>query len=580
VIYCINPWCKNRYNEDHALTCSACNTELFLDGRIRVIQPVGEFRKFHPFDVYEAIDCLGNPIRAVNSNVILKVLKDDEKKYINLFLEEFDALKTLRFPGIPESDIDDYFSVAVGGDKDDLLYCLVLSKFEGLTLTEWIKEHGKLNQDTLIDWMGQLSEIVDYIHSQGYIHRDIKPDNIIVRKNHKLSLIDYGGAKKLTSSYLAKLANPVNQNDTQIYSLLYSAPEQLDGRATPQSDFFSFGRTFIYAATGEELNVLPRNARTGELDWFRDASQLDQPTKRFIQTLVNPLPRKRPLTSGELVSTIFYNLPESLKWIKIARSKGFKFSLAILFCLVCSIFFQVGRLAISESYYNSGVSQFNSNQVRLAKISFRNSIQIHKTEKAYLSLAEACKLDKDYDCAIDSYKKVTEFNKKNSTAYFNLGILYEDHMYKAGKIQVIDENIYSLSVDAYKNAASINTENPIYINNLARLYILKGDYSSAERLIKSILGKTNKEKSLYALALLYKNLGWAKYQQGETVQAENLLTQAAAYNQPLASPHCLLALINDTNTDREGCFDLDAEDVANPEVKKWQKFFYTKSTKK
>jgi serine/threonine protein kinase len=579
VIYCINPWCKNRINQDHALKCHACNTELFLDGRFRVIQPVGEFRKFHTFDVYEAIDYLGNPIRAMNSNVILKVLKDDEKKYIDLFLEEFDALKSLRNPGIPESDIDDFFSVAVGGDIDDLLYCLALQKFEGSTLTEWIKEHGKLSQDRLIDWMGQLSEIVDYIHSQGYIHCDIKPDNIIVRKNHKLALVDYGGAKKLTSSYLAKLAGPIDQNDTQIYSLLYSAPEQIDGRATPQSDFYSFGRTFIYAATGKELSILPRNDRTGELDWFRDA-QLDQPTKRFIQTLVNPLPRKRPLTSGELVSTIFYNLPESLKWMKIARSKGFRFILVVLFCLGCIIFFQVGRLALSEIYYTNGVSQFNSNQVSLAKISFRNSIQIHKTEKAYLSLAEACKLDKDYLCAIDSYKKVTEFNKRNSTAYFNLGILYEDHMYKVGKNQGIDENIYSLSVDAYKNAASISIDNPIYINNLARLYILKGDYNSAEKLIKTILDKNNQEKSLYALALLYKNFGWAKYEQGEIKEAQHLLAQAVAYNQPLASPHCLLALINDMNTDREGCFDPDAEDVANPEVKKWQKFFYTKSTTK
>lgn len=586
--YCINPWCSNRQNDDHAQICLACGTTLLLDSRFCVLRSVGELRKFHPFDVFEAIDYVGTPIRSANTIVILKVLKDDEEKYLKLFRQEFEALKTLRHSGIPESDPDDFFSVGIGGNEEDLLHCLTMSKFEGISLTQWVKENGRLSQDRVIDWLGQIGEILDYMHNRGYFHRDIKPDNIIVQPNCKLALIDFGGAREITDTYLSKITYPATQALTQIHSLLYSAPEQINGRAVPQSDFYSLGRTFIFAATGKEINELPMDEKTGQLRWFHETSQLDQPLIRFIQSLVNPLPRKRPINSGELLSILFDDLPRSLKWMRRRRSKMFKFFSIVILGIMGLAFFQVGRIALSAQFLSIARDQLQSNQLKQSKENLEKSIKIRPTEEAYLSLGDVCDRinsnkhsSESSQCAIDSYKKVTQINKKNSTAFFNLAILYEDRMYKNKnkKELLLDKNSYLLAVDAYKQAVNISKNNPIYINNLARIYILKKDYVSAKDLINPLIDpKTSRITDPYSLALLHKNLGWTKFQEKNLDEASRLLNKSINYKQPFISAYCLLAQTKEAQgrssaKEWEYCFEPDAEDVSNPEVRRWHKIY-------
>ena len=369
--YCINPWCSNRQNGRDAQVCANCGTELLLDNRFRVIRAI-DVRQFHPFDTFEAIDYIGTPIRKKNTNVVLKILKGDAENYLDVFEKEFTALKILRHPGIPKSDPDDFFLQTLGNDASRQVYCLVMSKFEGVTLSDWIQNHGRVSQDRLLSWMGQIAEILDYMHNQSYFHRDIKPDNIVVQPNDRLALIDFGGVKKITQSYILRLSQLGKREDTQLYSLLYSAPEQFEGRAIPQSDFYSLGRTFIFASTGKELNTLPINRKTNELLWLKNAPQLDLPTKRFLQRLTNVAPSKRPLYSAELVNIIFDSLPRQLKWYRILRSKPFQVFSVITVMILILGFIIAGRYALALNFYNIGKSQIQGGDFNKAIQSFQN----------------------------------------------------------------------------------------------------------------------------------------------------------------------------------------------------------------
>ena len=443
--YCVNPWCSDRQNKQDDLVCANCGTELLLDNRFRVIRAI-DVRQFHPFDTFEAIDYVGTPIRKENTRVVLKILKGDVENYLDIFEKEFTALKILRHPGIPKSDPDDFFLKTLGKNSSHQVYCLIMSKFEGVTLSDWIQNYGRVSQDRLLNWMGQIAEILDYMHNQSYFHRDIKPDNIIVQPNDKLALIDFGGVKKITQSYITRLSQLGRREDTQLYSLLYSAPEQFEGRAIPQSDFYSLGRTFIFAATGKELNTLPINKKTNELLWLKSAPQLDLPTKRFLQRLTNVAPSKRPFYSAELVNIIFDGLPRQLKWYRILRSKPFQVSLVITVILLILGIIVAGRYALALNFYNIGKSQIQGGDFNKAIQSFQKSISIQPTEDAYFSLGDACNQTKNIKCAKNNFDKVVKLNPKNSAAYFNIALLYDNELYKSDKAQRLNLSSYNLAI--------------------------------------------------------------------------------------------------------------------------------------
>lgn len=224
---------------------------------------------------------------------VLKVLLESQPKAVSLFKQEANALSQLDSPGIPHVEPDGYFTFQPNGCASSL-HCLVMEKINGPTLKDWIKKRGykPISEERAVTWLKQLTEILDLVHRQHYFHRDIKPDNIMLRPNGQLVLIDFGTAREVTETYLAKVGQ--GQNVTGIVSPGYTPPEQVNGKAVPQSDFFALGRTFVFLLTGKPPTFFSENPRSGKLIWRDKATHISSQLADVVDYMMAPFPGQRP----------------------------------------------------------------------------------------------------------------------------------------------------------------------------------------------------------------------------------------------------------------------------------------------
>ncbi|HMP54473.1 MAG TPA: serine/threonine-protein kinase, partial [Candidatus Melainabacteria bacterium] len=135
---------------------------------------------------------------------------------------------------------------------------LLLNYVHGQDLRQLIAQNGVQKESIVIDWVRQLAEAIAYLHSQDppVIHRDITPDNMVLRENGDVIIIDFGAANEFVGT----------ATGTLIGKQAYIAPEQLRGKACPQSDLYALGGTAFYLLTGRDpvplsqpdlLKVLP-----------------------------------------------------------------------------------------------------------------------------------------------------------------------------------------------------------------------------------------------------------------------------------------------------------------------------------
>ncbi|MEG5034415.1 serine/threonine-protein kinase [Microcoleus sp. AT3-D2] len=283
VSYCLNPKCPNPSDPANSgkSVCIHCGSELLLQGRYRLVAPLGGGGFGRTFEVDD------NGARRV-----LKVLLKEHPKAVELFKQEADVLVRLRHPGIPKVDRDGYF-IFTPAHSTESFHCLVMEKIAGANLQDWLKHRGRpISQEQAVNWLKQLSEILDQVHRLNYFHRDIKPHNIMCKPNGQLVLIDFGTAREVSATYFAKVGQ--GQNVTGIVSPGYTPPEQTNGKAVPQSDFFALGRTFVYLLTGKPPTAFPENPRTGRLMWRKGAPQVSDSVANVIDYLMAPFPGNRP----------------------------------------------------------------------------------------------------------------------------------------------------------------------------------------------------------------------------------------------------------------------------------------------
>ncbi len=153
-----------------------------------------------------------------------------------LFEREGAILKSLRHPGLP--GVTDVFS------RGDCHY-LVMEYIQGHTLEELLKQKGgPFTAAEVIPWAYQLSAVLEYLHTrpEPVIFRDLKPSNIMIDRNGRIRLIDFG---------IARYFKPGKAKDTFFMGTPgFSPPEQYGrGQSDHRSDLFSFGATFFYLLT-------------------------------------------------------------------------------------------------------------------------------------------------------------------------------------------------------------------------------------------------------------------------------------------------------------------------------------------
>jgi len=268
----------------------------FISSRYYIIQELGDggFAK-----TFEAEDCVNGDHKVIK---ILNLDYSSNPKILKLFEQEYRVLSNLNHRGIPKVEIDGYLRFSCPHTQE-ILHGLVMEKIEGQDLGKWLRSSQKITNETqAIDWLKQLTDILDHVHSQNYVHRDIKPDNIMLKPNGQLVLIDFGIVKEsIQKTQRQTIANTI------IGTPGYSSPEQRQGtrELNYKSDFFSLGRTFVHLLTAifpDNQNLKP-NLLSGneELLWRDQAPGFSEQFKNLIDNLMEYNPKYRPKNTQEIL---------------------------------------------------------------------------------------------------------------------------------------------------------------------------------------------------------------------------------------------------------------------------------------
>ena len=318
ICYCINPRCEQRVNPDNLLKCRHCGTELVIGG-YRLLKPLRSLENSYQTEVFE--------VSNGETKKVLKVLTNTNPQWVGLFKRQALVLQKLRHPGIPLVEPDDYFTFTPN-HSSRTLHCLVMELIEGITLEEWLTKFGPISQELALNWLKQLTEILEQLHENKLFHRDIKLGNIMLRngpqslesdsqKTGQLVLIDFGTVREMSGTYLAKIGG--GREITATFSPGYTPIEQVEGKAVPQSDFYSLGRTFVYLLTGKHPFDLPFDENTGKLSWREEAPNISPIFARLIEDLMALFPGSRPQNTQivlQRIEEIEKNSPLTNFWEK------------------------------------------------------------------------------------------------------------------------------------------------------------------------------------------------------------------------------------------------------------------------
>ena len=185
-----------------------------------------------------------------------------------------------------------------------------MEKIEGMDLYEYIKqrEYRPIDERMAMQWLQELTVILQQVHNQNFFHRDIKPANIMLRAEGGLALIDFGTARVVTDTYWQAQAQG---QVTGIVSAGYTPPEQMNGQAMQQSDFFALGRTFVYLLTAKDPNQF-YNPQTDELLWRDAVPNISQQFADFLDWMMMRSPSQRPANTEEILQRLLDIKPISL----------------------------------------------------------------------------------------------------------------------------------------------------------------------------------------------------------------------------------------------------------------------------
>ena len=203
-----------------------------IDGKYRVIREVGSGGMAH---VYRAINMSSRKVVAV------KMLKEEylnDREFLRRFEREAKASLALSHENIVR---------AYGVGDDNGVPYIVLEYVEGKTLKDLIQESpgGHLSVQQAIGICSQILDALSYAHAHGIIHRDVKPQNVIVTNRGKAKLADFGIAREVTASTVTFSGKNV------VGSVHYISPEQAKGLpVTEESDIYSTGISLYEMLTG------------------------------------------------------------------------------------------------------------------------------------------------------------------------------------------------------------------------------------------------------------------------------------------------------------------------------------------
>ena len=245
--------------------------------------------------VYGAYDQVTG--RSVAIKMMNKKLEHNARQ-IRLFINESTALSLLSHPNI----VQVYNTAITNSTK-----YIIMEYVEGITLKKHIDHRGALPEREVLYYATQILSALEYIHSKGIVHCDIKPQNIILLQNGSIKVADFGIAR-----LDAMLDRSKEKSDTALGTVYYVSPEQAQGKAPrAESDLYSLG-VMLYEAMTDRLPFYNESAT--EVAKMQISKEPTPPSvyrqdisvglEQIILRAMEKNPKKRYTTAQEMLTDI------------------------------------------------------------------------------------------------------------------------------------------------------------------------------------------------------------------------------------------------------------------------------------
>ena len=256
-----------------------------LGGRYEIIKKIGAGGMA---DVYMAKD------NKLGRFVAIKVLKEEFSSDEN-FLRKFD-IEAQAVAGLLHPNIINVYDVGIEGD----VHYIVMELADGITLKEYIRNEKRLTAEDTVNFSIQIAEAIGCAHEHKIIHRDIKPQNILVSSYGAIKVTDFG---------IAKAANSNTMTSTAIGSVHYLSPEQARGGfSDSRSDIYALGITMYEMVTGRVPFDHENGVTIALMHLQNDAippreinSNIPKSLEKIILKCLAKKPEERYQTAGELI---------------------------------------------------------------------------------------------------------------------------------------------------------------------------------------------------------------------------------------------------------------------------------------
>ena len=262
-------------------------------GRFEIDEMIGEGGMA---EVYRAYD------PQINRHVALKILKQEhcaDEEHTNRFIKEGKAAGALTHPNI--------VTIYDVGNVDDVPY-IMMELLEGENLGDLMRSGKRISQDVVIDLAIEIAGALDYAHKNGVIHRDLKPDNIMMGAD--------GESAKIADFGIARVEETGSTESTQVGMMLgtprYMSPEQACGTAIDgRSDLFTLGVILYEMITGQKAfdaesipTLIMQIVQKDPVPIRQINSQAAVGLQKIVAKLLQKKPEKRFQSGAELVAAL------------------------------------------------------------------------------------------------------------------------------------------------------------------------------------------------------------------------------------------------------------------------------------
>jgi serine/threonine protein kinase, bacterial len=272
-------------------------TEKLLSDRYRILQTLGSGgfgETFLAEDTHmpSRRRCVVKKLRPTQNDPVLEKLIRDRFQREAAMLEELSG-GSRQIPALYA-----YFYSEI-----DKQYYIVQEWIDGETLSALVGRKSMLDESQVRRILTDVLPVFSYIHNRSIVHRDIKPDNIILRHSDQLPvLIDFGAVREAMGTVMNSQGKPTQS--IVIGTPGYMPSEQSIGRPVYNSDIYSLGLTAIYLLTGQHPNNLPSDPSSAEILWRDSAPQISSAFAQILDRAISYHHRDRYQTAAEFLTAL------------------------------------------------------------------------------------------------------------------------------------------------------------------------------------------------------------------------------------------------------------------------------------